>query len=54
MAVEQERTHNGLHAEDTILVKGSAIVGLGCVLDFGAVADWCVLVQGVMGFLGLE
>ena len=51
---KQERTHNVLHAEDASLVKGSAVISFGRVLDFGAVDDWSVFVQGVLRFPGVS
>ena len=44
-AVKQERTHDGLHAEDANFVKGSAVISFSGVLDFGAVNDWSVFVR---------
>ena len=52
--VKQERTYDGLHAEDASFVKGSAVISFGGVLDFGAVNDWSVFVRGVLRFLGVS
>ena len=51
-AVKQERTHDGLHAEDASIVKGSAVISFGRVLGFGAVDDWSMFVRGVLRFPG--
>ena len=52
--VKQERTYDGLHAEDASFVKGSAVISFGGVLDFGSVNDWSVFVRGVLRFLGVS
>ena len=52
--IKQERTYDGLHAEDASFVKGSAVISFGGVLDVGAVNDWSVFVQGVLRFPGVS
>ena len=51
--IKEESTYDGLEEEDAGFVKGSAVISLGGVLDFGAVNDWSVFVWGVLGFLGV-
>ena len=53
VAAKQERTHDGMHAEDASLVKGNAVISFGRLLDFGAVNDWSVFVRGVPRFPGV-
>ena len=53
-AIKQERTHDGLYAEDARFVKGSAVISFGRVLDFGAVNDLSVFVRGVLRFPGVS
>ena len=52
--VKQERTHDGLHAEDASFFKGIYVISFGGVLDFGAVNDWSVFVRGVLSFPGVS
>ena len=52
--VKQERTYDGLHAENASFVKGSAVISFGGVLDFGAVNDWTVFVRGVLRYPGVR
>ena len=42
--IKQESTYDGLDVEDVGFVKGSVVISLGGVLDFGAVNDWSVFV----------
>ena len=51
--IKEESTYDGLDTEDVGFVKGSAVISLGGVLDFGAVNDWSVFVWGVLRFLGV-
>ena len=51
--IKEERSYDGLDAEDSGFVKGSAVISLGGVLDVGAVNDWNVFVWGVLRFLGV-
>ena len=52
--IKQESTYDGLDAEDSCFVKGSAIISFDGVLDFGAVNDWSVFVWGVLRFPGFS
>ena len=50
--IKEESTYDGLDTEDAGFVKGSAVISLGGVLDFGAVNDWSVFVWGLLRFPG--
>ena len=52
--VKQERTYDGLHAENASFVKGSAVISFGGVLDFGAVNDWTMFVRGLLRYPGVR
>ena len=51
--IKEERTYDGLDAEDAGFVNGSVVISFGGVLDFDAVNDWSVFVWGVLRFLGV-